>query len=169
MPDILTHVLVGYILGTLLAVRYEWLTPEYVTLVMLGALTPDLTKIDLLVPSERIELLFGIPFDWFALHVFGGNLVVLLLGALLVAPGYRKRVFLLLALGATSHHALDLLLLSPSSYAYPVLWPVTAYNPPAGMLFLSSDRWPALVAGGVAVVLWTLRKRWPQPVRQDRL
>jgi hypothetical protein len=158
MPDILTHVLVGYILGTLLSSRYDWLTPEYATLVMLGALTPDLTKIALLLPSERVELLLGVPFDWFALHTLGGNLAVLLLGALLVAPEHRKRVFLLLALGAASHHSLDLLLFNPSGYSYPVLLPLTAYNPPAGQLYLSSDRWPALVAGTLAALMWLNRQ-----------
>lgn len=154
MPDILTHVLVGYSLGSLLTVRYEWLTAEYVTLVMLGALTPDLTKIALVLPSEQIEVLFGVPFDWFALHMLGGNLIIVLLGTLLVAPKYRTRVLALLALGAGSHHILDLLLFNVSGYAYAVLWPLTQYHPPAGMLYLSSDRWPALVAGGIAVLLW---------------
>jgi len=158
MPDILTHVLVGYILGTLLSSRYDWLTPEYVTLVMLGALTPDLTKIALLLPSERVELFLGVPFDWFALHTLGGNLAVLLLGALLVAPESRKRVFVLLALGAASHHSLDLLLFNPSGYSYPVLFPLTAYNPPAGQLYLSSDRWPALVAGALTILVWWARR-----------
>jgi hypothetical protein len=158
MPDILTHVLVGYLLGTLLAVRYEWLSTEYVTLVMLGALTPDLAKIGLVLPSEQVETLLGIPFDWFALHMLGGNLIVILLGTLIVASKYRTRVFLVLALGAVSHHMLDLLLINVSGFAYPVFWPLTQYHPPAGMVYLSTDRWPAAVASTLAVLAWFLRK-----------
>jgi uncharacterized membrane protein len=158
MPDILTHVLVGYILGTFLSFRYEWVGPEYVTLVMLGALTPDLMKIALLLPSATVEAYLGVPFNWRALHVLNGSLVVVLLGVLLVSPRYRKRVFILLTLGATSHHALDLLLINVSGYSYPVLWPLTEYHPPAGMLYLSSDRWPAVVAGAVAAILWLVRR-----------
>jgi hypothetical protein len=59
-----------------------------------------------------------------------------------------------LALGAASHHSLDLLLLNASGYAYPVLWPLTEYRPPAGMLYRSSDRWPAILATIAAVAIW---------------
>jgi hypothetical protein len=158
MPDILTHVLVGYVLGTLLAMHYDRLGSAHVTLVMLGALTPDLTKIAVVLPSEQVEALLGIPFDWFALHMLGGNLIIVLLGTLLVVPKYRTRVLLLLALGAASHHTLDLLLINVSGYAYPVLWPLTQYNPPAGMLYLSTDRWPAVITGIVAAGLWWTRR-----------
>jgi hypothetical protein len=158
MPDILTHVLVGYIVGTLLAFRYDWLGAEYVTLVMLGALTPDLAKIALVLSNNQVETLLGISFDWFALHMLGGNLIVVLLGTLLVSQKYRKRVFFLLALGAASHHTLDLLLINVSGYAYPVLWPLTQYHPPAGMLYLSSDRWPAVVTAIVAAIMWWMHR-----------
>lgn len=159
MPDILTHVLVGYVLGTLLAMYYDRLSSAHVTLVMLGAVTPDLTKISLVIPSSVMEATLGLPFDWSAFHVFGGNLVVLLLGTLLVIPEHRKQVFLLLAVGAVSHLTLDLLLINVSGYAYPVLWPLTEYSPPAGMLYRSSDRWPALVAGTIAAGVWVMQRR----------
>jgi hypothetical protein len=155
----LTHVLVGYVLGTLLAMRADRFGPAHVTLVMLGALTPDLTKISLVIPSSVVEDTLGLPFDWFAFHVLGGNLVVVLLGTLLVASEYRKHVFLLLALGAASHHTLDLLLVNVTGYAYPVLWPLTEYHPPAGMLYLSSDRWTGLVAGTIAAGVWMIQNR----------
>jgi len=77
MPDLLTHVLVAYILATLLSARYEWLTPQFVTLVMLGAIVPDLTKIRLLIDSALIESLLTIPFDWNAIHTTGGALVAI--------------------------------------------------------------------------------------------
>ena len=37
MADVLTHVLVGYILGTIPSWRYDWLEPHHVTLVMIAA------------------------------------------------------------------------------------------------------------------------------------
>lgn len=85
--------------------------------------------------------------------------MVVLLGTLLVSSEHRKHVFLLLALGAASHHTLDLLLINVTGYAYPVLWPLTEYHPPAGMLYLSSDRWPVLVAGIMAVGIWMIQNR----------
>ena len=154
MPDLLTHALVGYSLGTALIIVDDRRRPAHVTLVMLGALSPDLVKVRLLVPNATVESLLGVPFAWFPLHTLGGTLLVVALGALLVRPDQRRLAAVLLALGAVSHHALDLLLITPSGYAYPVLWPVAEYRPPAGNLYLSSDRWPAAVAGTVALVLW---------------
>lgn len=159
MPDILTHVLVGYILGMMLSFRYEWLRAPYVTLVMFGAISPDLVKIGLVVPEEVVASTTGVPFAWLPLHTLGGNLVVIVAMALLVEPEYRKPAILLVPLGAASHHALDLLLLNAPGYAYPVLWPLTEYRPPAGMLYRSSDRWPALVTSIGAVVVWLLHRR----------
>lgn len=165
MPDILTHVLVGYSLGTALAVRYEWLRPAHVTLVMIGALSPDFVKIKLALPDAIAQHLLGIPFSWMPLHTLGGSVLVVCLGALLVAPAYRRRALALLALGAGSHHALDLLLINATGYSYPVLWPLSAYRFPSPNLYLSSDRWPALVAGTIATGVWLRRRRCSQPSR----
>jgi hypothetical protein len=35
----------------------------------------------------------------------------------------------------------------------PMLWPITAHSFAMPELYLSSDRWPALVAGGLTVLL----------------
>ena len=154
MADVLTHVLAGYVIGMLLAFRYEWIRAPQVTLVMFGALSPDLVKVSIVLDDATVASLLGVPFSWQPLHTLGGNLVVILLAVLLLAPEYRKRAFLLLVVGAASHHVLDLLLLNASGYAYPVLWPLTEYSPRAGMLYRSSDRWPLVVAGLAAAVVW---------------
>lgn len=159
MTDVFTHVLVGYILGTLLSIRFDWLTPQFVTICMLGATVPDLTKIQLLVSSEQVEVLLGVPFDWYALHTIGGSVLVVSAGTFLVGRDYRKAVFGLLLLGALSHLCLDALLLNPSGYSNMFLFPITSYNPPTPGLYLSSDRWPALVAGTLAIAVWYLRYR----------
>ncbi|NHN46615.1 hypothetical protein G9464_03265 [Halostella sp. JP-L12] len=79
--------------------------------------------------------------------------VVVCLGALAVGSDHRRVALALLAAGAATHLALDLLLLNASGYAYPVLWPLTQYHPPAGGLYLSSDRLPTVVAGLAAAAL----------------
>lgn len=158
MPDILTHVLVGYILATLLSLRDERLTAPYVTVVMLGTTLPDLTKIELLVPSVVVEQALGLPFSWFALHTPLGSVLVATMGALLVAPRYRRRVLALLLLGTFSHHLLDALLLNATGSSYALLWPLSTYHFPAPGLYLSSDRWPALLAGTTAIVMWAVRR-----------
>lgn len=83
MPDLLTHVLVGYSLGTLFSTRWAW-SREMTTVVMLGALLPDLTKIRLVLTDAQIEALVGSPFSWHALHTIGGVVVTAAVGALLV-------------------------------------------------------------------------------------
>lgn len=165
MPDILTHVLVGYCLGTVLAVRYEWGRPAYVTLVMIGALSPDFVKFRLILPAAAVQNLFGVPFSWAPLHTFGGSVLAVCLGALLVAPADRRQAVALFALGAASHHALDLLLVNVTGYSYAFIWPLTGYHFPTPNLYLSSDRWPAVVAGTIAIVVWLWHRRRTQPNR----
>lgn len=167
MPDLLTHVLVAYTLATGLSWRVEWLTPRYVTVAMIGAASPDLNRFELLVPGAAIERFLGVPFDWAAFHTLGGSTLVIAAAAALSPARYRTRIVLALALGALSHHAFDLLLVNPSGHSYPVLWPVTQYHPATPGLLLSSDRWPALVAGCLAGVVWVLDRRSVGPAADD--
>ena len=169
MADVHTHVLAGFIVGTLLSFRYDWLGPEHVTLVMIGALAPDFIKINILISDAAVTALLGIPFSWAPLHQLGGAVLVILLGSLLPAPEYRTRAFALFAIGVATHFVLDWLLLTATGYAFPVFWPLTEWRPPAGNLYLSSDRWPALVAGMLAVGVWYVRVRvWGEPAVEAR-
>ena len=86
-----------------------------------------------------------------SLQTLSGSILVILLGSLLLAPGYRRHAIALFLLGALSHHALDLALLNASGYSYAVFWPITEYYPPSGDLYRSSDPWPALVTAAGAV------------------
>jgi hypothetical protein len=104
-----------------------------------------------------VESLLGVPFDWDALSTVGGAAVALGLGTLLVPSRLRRRTAAMLALGALSHFCLDYLLLFPSGYTHPYLWPMTAVGLPGPGLYLSSARWPAAVAVVVAGAVWRLR------------
>lgn len=157
MPDLLTHVLVGYCLGTLTAARLGQFQGT-TTVVMLGALLPDLTKIRLVLTDARMEAILGIPFSWQALHTLGGVLVMAAVGGLLVEDTYRQRVFALLLLGAFSHLVLDSLLIKPSGYAAPLWWPFLTAALPTPGLYLSFDRWPTLLAGPIAFVVFLWRR-----------
>ena len=143
MPDVLTHVLWGYIIGTLLSFRYDWIDARFVTIVMLGALLPDLTKISIVINSDVVEHALGIPFSWSAIHRLGGVVVACAIGALLAGNGDRKLMFGLLSIGAVSHLLLDGLLINASGYSYDIIWPLATYHFPTPNLFVSSDRWPA--------------------------
>jgi pimeloyl-ACP methyl ester carboxylesterase len=154
MPDLLAHALLAYSLGTLLSLRYAWLTPQYVTVVMAGAFVPDLTKIRLLVPSGQVQELLGIPFDWAALHTGGAAMVAVLVGSMVVPPAQRRRVTALLTLGAASHLTADALLLTSTGRSYAVFWPLTQYHPPTPGLYLSTSPIPTVLAAALAAVVW---------------
>lgn len=119
MADLLTHVLVGYCLGTALSFRLNWLRPAHVTMVMVGAILPDLAKIELVIPWRTMVSLLGISWDWTALHTLGGTVVTLLIVTLLVTARLRVRVAWLLAIGIASHHVLDVILITRTGLAYP--------------------------------------------------
>jgi len=159
MPDVLTHVLWGYIIGMLLSVRYDWLDARFVTIVMLGALLPDLTKIALVVDYAFVANALGVPFSWGAIHRLGGATIACAIGALLAGDGYKTRVFVLLMIGVISHLVLDGFLINVTGYSYPILWPLTTFNFPTPNLFSSSDRWPALVSTLIAVSIWLLHRK----------
>ena len=159
MPDLLAHALIAYAVGTLLSWRYDWLSPTYVTVVMAGAFIPDLAKADLAVEAETVAALLGVPFDWFALHTAGGVLLSIGIGVTVVAGEERRRVAVLLTLGALTHLLADALLLKPSGYAYPILWPLTRFHPPSPGLYLSTEPWPMVVAGIVAGLVWGATRR----------
>ena len=146
MPDLLAHALIAYTLGRLLSWRIDWLTPGYITVVMAGAFIPDLTKIDLLVPSGAIHQLLGVPFDWGALHTAGGALIAIAIGVVVVTPRERVRVGFLLVLGVASHLLADALLINPSGRSYAILWPLTRWHPPTPGLYLSTEPTPTIVA-----------------------
>ena len=159
MPDLLSHAFIAYTLCTLLALRYTWLTPQYVTIGMAGAFIPDIAKIDLLLDSNSVAAVLDAPFDWFAIHTLGGALAAVLVGTVLAAHSERRRVFALLALGAGSHLVADALLLKASGLSSPLLWPLTHAPIPTPGFYRSTDVWPSIVTGVAALVTWYLVRR----------
>ncbi|WP_408958947.1 metal-dependent hydrolase [Natrinema sp. 74] len=168
MPDLLTHALLGYSIGTLLSFRDEQIRSAQVTLVMAGALSPDLAKIRLLFPDYIVQAIIGLPFSWEPLHTLGGTVLVVSLGALLVAPDYRRQAVALIAIGAASHHAFDVALLTATGESYAVFFPLSQYRLPSLDLYLSTDRWPALVSGALAAALWGVRRYGIEPSSRNR-
>lgn len=154
MPDLLSHALIGWSLGTLLSWRYDWHRYQYTTAVIVGTLIPDIAKIALLLPSLTVETTIGIPFDWFAIHTLGGVTLLVAVGGALVTSSVRTRTTALLAVGASSHLVADALLRKPDGHSYSVLWPLTPYRPPSPGLYLSTDLWPPIAMGLLAIVIF---------------
>lgn len=151
MPDLLTHALIAYIIGTAISWRHEWLDARYVTVVLAGAFIPDIAKVTLLVSGTRVAAFLDLPFSWLGIHTAGGTLLGALIGVVLVPPKERRRVFWLLSLGAASHLIADAFLIKAYGHSYPLLWPLTASAPPTPGLYLSTDVWPAIVTGSIAI------------------
>ena len=167
MADLFTHILVGYSLGIVLSWRYEQLSYPFITAVMIGSTLPDLNRIDLMIPEEIVTALLGIPFTWSLLHRVGGTFLIVSIGALLVTNVYRRVVFALLTIGASSHYALDFLLYKPSGISGPLLWPFVTHGIAVDGLYLSSDRWPVIVAVTLAVLIWIVDRRWMRADHPD--
>lgn len=156
MPDLLTHVLLAYTVATLVANRYHWLQPAYVTIAMVGALIPDMDHVSTLLPSQTVEAVLGIPFDWQGLQTGGVVLLVILIGTVLVKAAERRRVFALLCLGAFTHLFTDALIRVPEGRSQSIFFPVTLYQPPTPGLYLSTDIWPLAVTAVFAFFAWYL-------------
>ncbi|SDK16607.1 LexA-binding, inner membrane-associated putative hydrolase [Halovenus aranensis] len=156
MADLFTHILVGYVVVTALSWRWAWISPQLVTVAMVGSTLPDLNRIDLVLPDSTVEELLSLSFSWTPLHRAGGTLVMIAVGSLLVPKRLRRGVFALLLLGVGSHYALDFLLYKPAGVTADLLWPFTGRQFVIDGFYLSSDRWPAAVATVLALGAWAV-------------
>lgn len=167
MPDLLAHAFLAYTVCRVLSWRWEWLTTEYVTVGMVGALIPDLTKVSLVVPNHAMEELVGVPFSWYSLGSGGGVVVSVLVGVVLATSEVRRPVGIALGLGAGSHLFADSLLLTPTGYSTQLLWPLTQVRTPTPGLYLSIQPEPTVVTGAIAAVIWVFHSRYVGPARTD--
>lgn len=154
MADLLTHVLVAYSLGTLLSWRYEAIKKHHITLLMIGSALPDLTRIGLIIDPARVE---WVSYSYFPLHtVVGAGLTAVILSTMVK----DDMAFPFMFSGALTHLFLDSLLINVTGHSYAMFWPLSPYAPSTPGLYLSTDMWPAVIAGTVAIILWIYgRKR----------
>ena len=153
MAELYTHVLVAFTLAVAISWQLEWITRPYVAAVVVGAVIPDLNRIELIVPAAIIESVTGLTWAWTVFHRAGGVILVVLLFTLLVPPRHRRVVFAMLVLGVASHFVLDYLLWQPSGQTNLMLWPVTDIHLGYQGFYRSSDSWPALLATVTAAVV----------------
>lgn len=152
MAEWFSHVLFAYAIFTIARWPINWIDTKWVAVGMIGALLPDLNRLELVLPGEIITSVVGIEFGWLGLHTIAGVTLLAGIGALLFrkAPT-QQRAFPLLLGGALSHLILDLpqryadghMLLS--TYAFPLPVP----RPPTPGWYSTPDRWVA----GIAVIL----------------
>jgi len=131
----------------------------YITAAMVGALLPDLAKINLVISNWWVRQWLPVPFSWSALHTTGGVILSVLIVVTLVEPPYRKRVGGLLLFGAGTHLLTDAMLRSVTGRSFPIFWPLTLYEPLTPGLYLSTEPWPTALAIAVAAVLTGIDRR----------
>ena len=154
MADVLTHVLVAYVIATLLSWRYEWFSPALVTAVMAGALLPDLVKIRLVLPSDTVSAMLGIPFNWAPFHKIGGIVAVIAIITVIVPRAMRAATFISLSMGSFEHLLLDSFLYWPDGLASPMLWPISDFQFAVDGFYKSWDRWPLAITLALVVLVF---------------
>lgn len=157
VADLLSHVLLAYVLFTLASWRIRWLTPRWVVVGMGGACIPDLTRVSLVVESHTVERALGVPFTFGHLSTVGGVLIVAGIVAVLFERERWRRVYGLLVVGGTSHLVVDGLRVWADGRASQWLFPLLpSWRPPTPGLYVTSDPTILVLVTAVAVAVFAL-------------
>ena len=152
MAELFSHVLIAYVIFTIISWRVEWLTKRWIAVGMIGALLPDLSRLGMVVTDATIEATLGVPFNISGIHTLGGLVLFAAIGSLVVAD-HRRRAFGLLVAGGLSHLLADGVKIWGDGAASAWLYPLTWYRHPTPGLYVSSDPRVLMVVGSVAVVV----------------
>lgn len=159
MADLLTHVLVAYVLMTVASWRVEPIDQQWVVVAMGGAAIPDLVKVNVLVSARTVEHAVGIPFSYAPVSTLGGVVLVAGVIALAFGAGHRRRAYAFLVAGGGLSLVGDGLRTYADGTSSPWLYPFTWWRPPTPSLYVSSDVRVVVVALVVAAVVFLLDRR----------
>lgn len=169
MPDLLSHVLFAYA-GATFASRYYPLTSAQTTACLVGAVLPDVSKLELFVDDSFGAALFGSPVNFLGWHTLAGIALSIVLTSLLVDERHRRPTVALVTAGAMGHVILDMFLRTASGLAtYAIFWPMSGFRPQSPGLYLSGD--PAVllvaivVAGAATLTADGQETSWPSVIR----
>lgn len=159
MTDLLTHVVGVYTLLTPLTWRFELIQRRHVTLVMVGAIIPDISKIQLLIGNDVVTSIINIPWDWNGVHRLGPAGILAGVGALGFERRHRLPAFISLLVGVTLHFVFDLAVIRAGGVAPAYLYPFTWWQPQSMDLLLSSDVWPWIMSLPLAGIVLLIDRR----------
>jgi membrane-bound metal-dependent hydrolase YbcI (DUF457 family) len=169
MSEWLTHVFVAYSLLTLASWRLDWLDERWIAVGVVGSILPDFSRLDLLVDADTVTAVLGIPFEWGAIHTLAGVVLLAGIGAVLFDRRHEQvRAFGLLCAGGALHILVDV----PQPYAdgqtltNRYLYPLPPWRLPIPGVYVSPDRWLAVVSLTVAVAVF-LANRYVVPAEQS--
>lgn len=137
MADLLTHVLIPYIVLTIASWRSDWFMNRWIVIGMAGAAIPDLVKVGIVLDDDVIASLLGIPFSYRPIASLGGMLLIA--GAIAVFFEEKcQRAYAFLVFGGLTALVLDGLRVFVDGRAgfwlYPLWW-----RPPTPSLYVTSD------------------------------
>lgn len=171
MAEWLTHVFVAYAVFTVVSWFVDWLDERWIAVAVVGALLPDLSRLQLFVPSEAVTTITGAPFHWDGLHTVGGLILLSGIGALLFERQREQiRAFGLLLGGGITHILVDI----PQRYADEqtitnlYFFPFSSWRAPTPGWYVSADRWVVVAAFLFAVFVF-LVDRYSTSTEQDSL
>ncbi|MBX0325400.1 metal-dependent hydrolase [Halomicroarcula sp. F13] len=153
MADLLTHVLVPFVLLTVASWRVDWLDRRWVVVGMGGGAIPDLVKVDLVLEADSVGAMLGVPLSYGSFSTLGGVLVVAALITLAFRRDHWRRVYGLLVAGGLSALVLDGLRVFADGHASAWLYPFTNWRPPTPSLYVSSDPTVLVVTLALAMVV----------------
>lgn len=105
MPDWITHVLVAWTLTTILGFRFKEFSQPNSAIVILGALIPDIVKINILLWQLRLTY-----YDIFIAPIHLPVSSLLIAGLITLFFEKKRLILSLLGMGILTHYLLDLLL-----------------------------------------------------------
>jgi hypothetical protein len=162
MADLLTHVLVAYVLLTVASWRVEAITTRWITIGMAGAAIPDLIKIQLLLPRGFVTDLVGIETSLAPISTFGG--VLLIAGAIAVFFERERRVaYAYLVGGGCTSLVVDGLRVFVTGRSGHWLYPFTWWQPPTPSLYVTSDPRVPAIAVAVSLVVYVVDRSIADP------
>jgi len=139
MADLLSHVLVVYVVLTVAHWRVDWITRPWIPVGMGGAAIPDLVKVNVVLDGSSVSAALGVPFAWSPLSTLGGVVLVAGVVALAFDGRYRARAFAFLLGGGLASLVVDGLRVYADGRAGPWLYPLTWWRPPTPSLYVTSD------------------------------
>jgi hypothetical protein len=155
MADLLTHVLVPFVLLTPASWRFDRLSKRWIVLAMAGAAIPDLVKIDNVLDEGLIQTALGVPFSYDPISTLGGVLVIA--GAITLCFGAeRRRVYAFLVFGGLTSLVLDGLRVFVDGRANFWLYPFVWWRPPTPSLYVTSDPGVLVVALAASTLVFLL-------------
>lgn len=160
MADLLTHILVPYVVLTVASWHFEWLTKQWVIIGMAGAAIPDLVKINIVLDRSVVESLLDMPFSYDPISSLGG---VLCIAAVITIffQRQRRQVFVFLIFGGLTSLVVDGLRVFADGQSGFWLYPFTWVRPPTPSLYVTSDVRVLVVAVMVSAVVFVF-DQWKQ-------